>query len=120
MKHLFILFTAALLLGCNQQGTQNIQGEWMVTEYYDDNQDYSYLLTPDTDWIIFGDEIIADDRFYGVTQGNYWLGNQGHYVIEDNVMYDSWGARFTVEWQTNNRVKLVSLIHTGRHLILER
>lgn len=123
MKHLIILFTAALLMGCNQTTFDRIQGEWTVIEMYDTYQDFSYALNSSNNKIEFTEDEIpfADGTiYYRLKNDAGWMGNQGVYIIIDDVIHDNLGARFTIEWINNNKIKLVSLVASGKHLILTR
>lgn len=123
MKHLIILFTAFTLLACNKTEFEKIQGEWTIIEFYDNYQDYTSHLNSSNNIIEFTEEeipLFSGEIFYLLRQDGGCMGNQNMYILEEGIISDNWGPRFTVEWINNNKVKLVSLIHTGRHIIIVR
>jgi len=122
MKHLIILFTALMLVGCNGTNQQIIVGEWTIVEYYENNMDYSHTINSTNNQIVFHDDApfsVCTHLHQTLTQAG-WMGNWNAYWVSGDMLYDGCTPRGQMIWQGNNRVKIISLVNLGSHVILER
>lgn len=122
MKHLLFILLTLTLLSCGKQKDKMIQGQWTIVHYETFGNDQTNQIPQNERGVNFmsGDVIsICLNDHYGLEHDGY-LGNFWAYWISDDYIMNGCNIEFRMEFQGNDRVKLIGIAHSDLIIVLEK
>lgn len=122
MKHLLLILLTLTLLSCGKQKDKMIQGQWTIVHYETFGNDQTNQIPQNERGVNFmSDDVISicNNDHYGIAHYGY-LGNYNAYWVSGDYLMDGCDVEFKMEFQGNNRVKLIGIAHSDLIIILEK